>query len=76
MAKRAVSKLEELRPGTTYRCCNYDIPFGSEWFTPVKIDLETRTVVYEDATRHQHTKKFKDHCDEAGFFSFNNMWAA
>lgn len=73
---RPAGKLEDLVVGKTYRCCNHDIVFGEEWLTPVKIDLEKRSMTYENAARNQKTITFKDRLHESGWFSFNNMHSA
>jgi len=57
---RPASKLEDLKVGKTYRCCNHDIVFGQEWLTPVEIDLKERKMIYENAARNRQTVKFKE----------------
>ena len=74
--KRPASRLEDLKVGQTYRCCNYDIAFGEEWLTPVSIDLENRSMTYENAARHKKSVKFKEKSNESGWFSFNNIHSA
>ncbi len=52
---RPASKLEDLKVGKTYRCCNHDIVFGQEW-----LNLKERKMIYENAARNRQTVKFKE----------------